>query len=48
MKAGTKIKEERVPKIDIIKGTFHNPKKEKQSRTEDLEKLEEERRSKLN
>jgi|tagenome__1003787_1003787.scaffolds.fasta_scaffold19001275_1 hypothetical protein len=48
MKARTKIIEEAVPKIDISKGSFSNPQKEKQSRTDDLEKIEQERRSKLN
>jgi hypothetical protein len=48
MKARTRIKEQKVPKIDIIKGSFYNPQKEQQSRKDDLEKIEKDRRSKLN
>jgi hypothetical protein len=48
MKARSQLTDESTPKIDIIKGSFHNPQKAEQSRQDDLKELEQERRSKLN
>jgi hypothetical protein len=41
-----KLKEEPVPKIDILTG--EDPEKQEQQRQEDIKNIEEERRSKLN
>jgi hypothetical protein len=42
------MKDEKVPKIDIFRGSFDNPQEKEQSRRDDLERIEKDRRSKLN